>query len=263
MFAHLTLSRALAVLAATRVVLAAPALDAEPEVELIRRQGLAAVYSSCTEPNTVALTFDDGPYIYETEIVDLLNQNGIKATFFVNGNNYDCIYDDSVITSLRHAYASGHLIASHTWSHPDLTTLSWDEIHDQMWKVELALSRIIGVWPAWMRPPYGNYNDLVRQASLIRNQSLVLWDFDSGDSTGSTVAQSEQAYDQLVNSHPSNVLALNHETYKTTAEQVLPYAIQKLKAKGYNFATVAECLGGKPAYHGVFAQGTKDSSWTC
>ncbi|THH10445.1 hypothetical protein EW145_g1329 [Phellinidium pouzarii] len=262
MFVHY-LSLALAALSTARLAVAVPTSDAEPEFELIRRQGLADVYSSCTEPNTVALTFDDGPYIYETEIVDLLNKNGIKATFFVNGYNWDCIYDDSVIASLQYAYNSGHLIGSHTWSHPDLTTLSWDEIHDEMWKVELALSRIIGVWPAWMRPPYGNYNDLVRSASAIRNQSLVIWDFDSQDSDGASVQESEQYYTDLVNQHPSNVIALNHETYQTTAEQVLPFAIQALKAKGYNFATVAECLGGKPAYHGVFSPGTKDSSWTC
>ncbi|CAK5272901.1 unnamed protein product, partial [Mycena citricolor] len=82
-----------------------------------------------------------------------------------------------------------------------------------MWRVELALSRIIGVTPAFMRPPYGNYNDLVREAAFIRNQSLVIWDFDSGDSTGSTVTQSEAVYDQVVAAHPSNILALNHETY--------------------------------------------------
>lgn len=148
-----------------------------------------------------------------------------------------------------------------------------------MWKVELALTRILGVKPAWMRPPYGNYNDLVRQASLIRNQSLVIWDFDDGDSVGATVAQSEQDYTDLANRHPNNVLALNHETYKTTAyvlpepdlnteyasanvfpmgsEQVLPFAIQKLKAKGYTFKTVAECLG-MPAYASVGTPGTKD-----
>lgn len=150
-----------------------------------------------------------------------------------------------------------------------------------MWKVELALTRILGVKPAWMRPPYGNYNDLVRQASLIRNQSLVIWDFDDGDSVGATVAQSEQDYTDLANRHPNNVLALNHETYKTTAyvlpdsdlnteyasanvfplgsEQVLPFAIQKLKAKGYTFKTVAECLG-MPAYASVGTPGTKDVS---
>ena len=86
-----------------------------------------------------------------------------------------------------------------------------------MWKVELAMDRILGVKPAFMRPPYGNYNDLVREAALIPNQSLVLWDFDSENSVAATVQESEQLYTNLANSHPNNVLALNHETYQTTA----------------------------------------------
>ncbi|EJD07768.1 glycoside hydrolase/deacetylase [Fomitiporia mediterranea MF3/22] len=253
----------LATLSAARFAVAAPTPDPEPEFELIRRQGLAAVYSSCSQPNTVALTFDDGPYIYESDIVNTLNNAGIKATFFVNGNNYDCIYDDNIYPQLQHAYDSGHLIGSHTWAHLDLSQQSWDKIHDEMWKVELAMMRILGASPAWMRPPYGNYNDQVRSASAIRNQSLVLWDFDSGDSTGSSAQQSKQAYTDLANRRPNNVLALNHETYSSTAYDVLPFAIQTLKAKGYNFATVAECLGGLPAYHSVGPRGTKDSSWTC
>lgn len=86
-----------------------------------------------------------------------------------------------------------------------------------MWRVELAMSRILGAWPAWMRPPYGSYNDLVRQASAVRNQSLVTWDFDSLDSDGASVSESEGLYDQLANQYPNNVLALNHETYQSTA----------------------------------------------
>ena len=127
------ISNILLALASVSVVLAAPKPEpapspaAEPEFELISRQGLAAVYSSCTTPNTVALTFDDGPYIYEGEIVNTLNNAGVKATFFVNGNNWDCIYDDNVVSSLKAAHAAGHLIGSHTWSHADLTTLSWDQ----------------------------------------------------------------------------------------------------------------------------------------
>ncbi|KAJ7662978.1 hypothetical protein B0H17DRAFT_1093143 [Mycena rosella] len=131
-----------------------------------------------------------------------------------------------------------------------------------MWRVELALTRIIGVKPAFMRPPYGNYNDLVRQASHIRNQSLVIWDFDSGDSTGSTVAQSEATYNQIVSSHTSTLLALNHETYETTAHTVLPYAISKLQGAGYKLVSLATCLG-LPAYVSVGKPGTPDSSWKC
>ena len=104
-------------------------------------------------------------------------------------------------------------MGSHTWAHKDLTTLTWDQIHDEMWRVEQALQRILGVTPAFMRPPYGNYNNLVRQASYVRGQKLVLWDLDSGDSTGSTAAESNSVYDHIVKKHPSNILALNHEVY--------------------------------------------------
>ena len=72
--------------------------------------------------------------------------------------------------------------------------------------------RIVGVSPAFMRPPYGAYNDQVRSASAIRGQSLAIWDFDSGDSMGASPAQSNQAYDDLAARRPPTVLALNHET---------------------------------------------------
>jgi peptidoglycan/xylan/chitin deacetylase (PgdA/CDA1 family) len=227
-----------------------------------KRQALAQVVTSCVEPNTAALTFDDGPWVYLYDVSKALVAANATGTFFFNGNNYACIYDADSMKRVKYAYAKGHQIGSHTWAHLDLTTLSWDDIHDQMWKVELALNRIIGVVPAFMRPPYGNYNNLVRQASAIRGQVLALWDFDSLDSDGATPAQSEALYAQLVANHPSNVLALNHETEETTAHQVLPYAIQKLQAAGYRLVSLAECTG-LPAYQSVGAPGVPDSTWTC
>ncbi|KAJ7472652.1 chitin deacetylase [Mycena latifolia] len=95
-----------------------------------------------------------------------------------------------------------------------------------------ALSRIIGVKPGFMRPPYGNYNDLVRQASYIRNQSLVLWDFDF--------------------SEPSS----------SKKPLLLPYAISKLKGAGYKLVSVATCLG-LPPYVSVGTPQTPSLSWTC
>lgn len=227
-----------------------------------QKRQLAQVVSSCTQPNTVALTFDDGPWEYAEVVSDALTSKGIKGTFFYNGNNYECIYDQAEIDRVKYVYNAGHQVASHTWSHADLTTLTWDQIHDEMWRVEQALQRIVGVVPAFMRPPYGNYNDLVLQASYIRGQKVVLWDFDSGDSVGASVQDSESTYDSTISQHPSTLLALNHETYETTAYDVLPYAIEKLQAAGYNMVTLAECLGESP-YQSVGNPGVDDGSWGC
>jgi hypothetical protein len=116
--------------------------------------------------------------------------------------------------------------------------------------------------------------------------SVVLWDLDSGDSTGSTEAQSQDIYSAAVAKNPNNILALNHETSSTTAwvdcgircdlmllnwrwtysailclptwsEQLVPYAIKLLQSKGYQLVTVAECLGLEP-YQSITNPGTRD-----
>ncbi|KIY63018.1 carbohydrate esterase family 4 protein [Cylindrobasidium torrendii FP15055 ss-10] len=247
-------------LAHLTVALLAGAAVAHPTGEAPERRQQAEVISSCRNPNQVALTFDDGPYNYIWDIVGKLNDYGAKATFFFNGNNYKCIYDNDIRSGIQFAYNSGMQLGSHTWSHKDLSTLSWDQVHDEMWRVEQALQRIVGVTPAFMRPPYGNYNDNVLAASAVRGQKVVIWDFDSGDSVGASAADSKSRYDQFVSSHPSNLLALNHETYSSTAYDVLPHALQVLTSAGYQLVTVAECLGYQP-YQNV---GSPESgSWSC
>jgi hypothetical protein len=125
-----------------------------------------------------------------------------------------------------------------------------------------------------MRPPYGAYNNLVRQVAAIRGQKVVIWDFDSRDAMGATPAESKQAYTDLATSRPSTALTLNHETRgewfppdchvavvyiqvftERTAHEVLPHAISVLKSKGYRLVTLAECLG-EPAYRSVGAPQT-------
>ncbi|KAJ7583226.1 carbohydrate esterase family 4 protein [Mycena floridula] len=227
-----------------------------------QQRALAQVITSCAKPNTAALTFDDGPWVYLYDVSKALKAANATGTFFLNGHNYECIYSADNIKRLKYAYDKGHQIASHTWSHPHMTTLSWDQLHDEMWRMEQALSRILGVVPAMIRPPYGEYNDLVRQVAAIRGQAIAVWDFDSLDSDGASVAESKSLYDQLVADKPKTIVALNHETEETTVHQVLPYAIAKLQAAGYELVTLAECTG-LPAYQSVGTPGTPDATWTC
>ncbi|KAK0473963.1 carbohydrate esterase family 4 protein [Armillaria novae-zelandiae] len=222
----------------------------------------SGVITSCTVPNTAAITFDDGPYIYSEQIVDTLDANNITATFFVNGNNYGCIYGDTEVQAIKNAYSKGHQISSHTWAHKDLATLTLSEVDDEFTGVDKALESILGVKAAFMRPPFGSYSDTVLQVANAHNQSVIIWDFDSGDSVGESAAQSNAQYDALVESHPNTILTLNHETYDSTATTVLPHAIEVLQGAGYSLVTVAECLGLAP-YSSIGEAGTKDATWTC
>lgn len=61
----------------------------------------------------LALAYDDGPYQYTSELVDILDAAGAKATFFFTGTLYGCIYNQA--SAVQKAYNSGHQVASHTW----------------------------------------------------------------------------------------------------------------------------------------------------
>ncbi|KAJ2915371.1 hypothetical protein MD484_g5034, partial [Candolleomyces efflorescens] len=184
----------------------------------LNKRAKAQVFRSCTVPNTVALTFDDGPYVYGNDLVNMLNAAGVKGTFFL--------------------------------------------IHDEMWRVEQAIQRITGAMLALVRPPFGDYNDLVLEAAGARGCNIANWDFDSEDGKNATVARQKGLYDAVVAAHPSSILSLQHEVHQTSVYEVLPYAIEKLRGAGYRFVTVAECLNIRP-YSTIGAPGFRDASWRC
>ncbi|KAJ7504954.1 hypothetical protein B0H11DRAFT_450058 [Mycena galericulata] len=220
------------------------------------------VYSDCINAKDIALTFDDGPYIYLRSISDQFTAAGAKATFFMNGNNWDCIYDADRISDVQYAYAAGHMIGSHTWAHADLTSLTTPQIQDAMFRMEEAFSRIIGILPGFLRPPYGDYNDNIESIAFGRGQNLAMWDWDTGDADGNTTAQSEAVYNDVISSGVTNALILEHETEETTATVLVPYAIKLFQSHGFNLVTMAQCLGVQP-YKAVGVRQQQTSAWTC
>jgi peptidoglycan/xylan/chitin deacetylase (PgdA/CDA1 family) len=126
---------------------------------------------------------------------------GAKGMFFWNGNNCTLPFYLTSSPSQSHPPVSHrqlhlfsrkhqtgpihlHMVASHTWAHKNLSTLTAKELDSEMGLVDEALECIIGVKPAFRRPPYGSYNDLVRKVAQGHGQRLAIWDFDSGNSIG-------------------------------------------------------------------------------
>ncbi|KAG0065794.1 Carbohydrate esterase 4 protein [Linnemannia elongata] len=223
------------------------------------------VYTNCVVPGTYSISYDDGPSTYTNELLDILDREQVKATFFVNGNNNGCIYDPAVRAAIRRAYNSGHQIASHTWSHVALTTQTPAQITTQMRRVEQALLELIGVVPRYMRPPYGDgtfapgsANDIKVQTTLTgMGYVIATWDIATGDAdiddnntphklSDAELARLEQAnVTNVVNAHPkgANHMQLMHDTYQRTVTQLTPWSITYIKGLGYKLVTVAECLG--------------------
>ncbi|GMK57724.1 hypothetical protein CspeluHIS016_0405580 [Cutaneotrichosporon spelunceum] len=226
--------------------------------------GAARVIQNCEVSGSVAFTFDDGPAGYETQIANSLN--GGKGTFFVNGNNWDCIYDKA--DDLKALYAGGHTIGSHTWSHADLSRLNSAQINTELAKVEDAMIKILGVRPIYFRPPYGSYNDQVIQVLKDRGYSkLFMWtdDIEDGNRNGEDVPFAKSVIDRVARDYPKPHMILSHSPYASTANQVVPYAVSKLQGAGYKLQTVDQCLGsaGEWPYIWVGQPGQRDASWKC
>ncbi|TYJ53856.1 hypothetical protein B9479_005475 [Cryptococcus floricola] len=227
----------------------------------VERAAKPQVINNCSKQGTVALTFDDGPYNFEKAVAK--NLNGGKGTFFLNGNNFVCIYDRA--DQIKELYNAGHTIASHTWSHPDLTTLNEAQINTELKKVEDAMIKILGVKPKYFRPPYGNLNDLALKVLGQRGYTKVfLWSDDTEDANGAPASKGKQVLDGIAKDYPKPHLVLSHSTHGETANEVLPHSVPILKKAGYKLVTAGQCVGtDESPYIKVGQPGTKDASWKC
>lgn len=103
---------------------------------------------------TRSLTFDDGPhYKYTAEILDILDEYGAKATFFVVGELAER-YPELILREL----AEGHEIGNHTWSHPKMKKLTVDSLKQEILKTEELLNEIADYRPKLFRPPEGAFS---------------------------------------------------------------------------------------------------------
>ncbi|BGP71913.1 hypothetical protein NBRC10513v2_005299 [Rhodotorula toruloides] len=233
----------------------------------LEARGLKVV-KSCAVPGSAAITMDDGP-LYGGPAATLIQQLGGHASFFVNGNlNGSCIYDQADL--LRQYYDAGHLIAAHTWSHTDITTMTPAQLNAELDLLETALQKILGIKPKYFRPPYGAFDE----ASLgileargytvilpIGRRTVVLWDFDSGDWNPTVEPEQSFALSTTLN-YPQPALMIFHENREETATEVLPHVAPMLVSEGYKLKTVAECLRASP-YQSVGKPSARDATWTC
>ncbi|GAA5858644.1 hypothetical protein JCM8547_001403 [Rhodosporidiobolus lusitaniae] len=213
----------------------------EHEKRDLEARATAGVLTTCKDPNHFALTFDDGVYTYGKSIRQTLEKNGAKGTFFAR-------------------YKAGHVIGSHTWSHPDIATITPAQLNKQLDLVETALQKILGVKPRLFRAPYGSITSANLKVLQSRGYTTVGWTFDSNDANGRAPADSVKDYNKLAKS--KGVIALNHETKEGTAKTVIPGVVSGLKSEGYKLVDVATCLGVSP-YQSVGTMGKRDKTWTC
>ncbi|KAL2129200.1 hypothetical protein VTI74DRAFT_8101 [Chaetomium olivicolor] len=205
----------------------------------------------CTVPGVVALTFDDGPFIYTSTVLDHLDHYGARATFFINGENWSRGIADSSTPwpdILRRMDLSGHQIGSHTWSHADLSNCSPETRRYQVHKLEDALRRVIGKTPTYLRPPYASCSYDCLSDMEAMGYHVVNFDVDTKDymhNNPDSIGHAMEGFSDTLDGGGwgGSFLVLSHDSLQHTSHSLVPYMLNEIQARGLRAVTVGECLG--------------------
>jgi peptidoglycan/xylan/chitin deacetylase (PgdA/CDA1 family) len=185
-------------------------------------------------------------------VLDQFASYGFKATFFVTGINIGKGAIDTTAqwsNVIKRMVAEGHQVASHTWSHQDLSTISDSQRYDQMVKNEMAIRNIIGKYPTYMRPPYSSCNSACQ--SMLKTLGYVVSYFDLDTDDYNQLANIQVAKDNFKRildqteggPQSGDRLAIAHDIHEATALSLTGYMLEYLKSKGYRGVTMGECMG--------------------
>ena len=195
------------------------------------------IYSWKSNEKVIALTFDDGPHPYRTrEILDILDDYGIKATFFVVGQNAE-LYPELV----EEEYSRGHEIGNHSYDHTDMKLQSYEQICDEIDRTERAVYEIIENRTKILRPPGGLIGNQLMKAAADEDYKVVCWSVDTRDWAHTKV-------DEIVSNIMSNVengdIILFHDyiSGESPTPEALRIVIPRLIEEGYGFVTVSELI---------------------
>ena len=195
--------------------------------------------------NIVSLTFDDGPSpTYTPQILDILKEKGVRASFFVVGQSVEKYPEIA-----RRIVAEGHDIGNHTYSHRDLVPSTRKIVLNQLEKADLAIRTATGVRTRIFRPPRGMISNAVRSLVVSKGYRIILWTTSSMDwsrISPRTILMRLKWFTRsggIILFHDSGALIRKEGASRGNTVQVLPMLIDYLRdIKGYEIVPVSEML---------------------
>lgn len=196
-----------------------------PKLDNLTRFNSKTTYSDIDK--VASLTFDDGPNPeYTRAVMDILDKYHIKGTFFLLGSSVET-YPDIV----KEMHDRGHIIGSHSYSHPDMLTLSGEEIRREIVGTANIIEEITGEPVHLYRLPYGSGNQFV--IDQIPEMTSIMWNVDSEDWA---LESTKDTYNNVIQQLTGDDLILFHDRLPHTVE-ALDLLIQEMLDHGYFFDT--------------------------
>lgn len=186
----------------------------------------------------VALTFDDGPTDMTVQILQVLSEKQIKATFFVIGENIDQSPE-----ILKQVAEQGHEIGNHTNTHSFITYLSQKKIAQEILITDEKIFQATGMQTKLVRSPYGLYPINLLKTTQLLDMQLISWNVDPEDWQ---TKDSQKIADVVMKEITPGSIILLHDGPPDLDRQAtltaLPILIDQLQQQGYSFVTVSQLI---------------------
>ena len=192
-----------------------------------------------TSQRVVALTFDDGPTRDKTaEVLRLLRERDVRATFFVTGGELEQNMDAG-----REIVADGHELGNHSYSHERMILVTPSYVRREVERTDELIMAAGHTGPIYFRPPYGK-KFLALPFYLSRHdRTTITWDVELDSELAADADASAIMRRVMRRTRPGSIILL-HVMYPSRAEtmRAVPFIIEGLQRDGYRFVTVSELL---------------------
>ena len=207
------------------------------QVNQLITDGPIAIAGTRTDQKVVALTFDHSwGNKYTPAILDTLQQNNIKVTFFIMGP-----WAQKYPEVAKRMVADGHEIASHGYRHENYGDMSSDWVREDIQKAHAQIKEVTGIEPTLIRPPNGHYSQKSLQTTAELGYKTIIWNVDSLDwKNPGRDAIVERVAKRL---KPGAIILLHASDTPVQTAEALPILLARIKAEGYQIVTVGELLG--------------------
>ena len=200
-------------------------------LETYGKDTINAIYNGNRQENNVSLMFN----VYENtqtvnDIIDVLNQKGVKATFFVGG----CWADDNEST-LKRIIECGHELANHGYFHKDHKKLSYEENYQEISNTGNIVKALCGKETNLFAPPSGSFSPNTLKASYDLGYKVIMWSKDTIDWRDS---DRNLLFKRATKNLANGDLVLMHPKAHTL--KVLPEIIDYYLGLGFSVVTVSE-----------------------
>lgn len=206
-----------------------PSIAQEGFMDLLQAHG--AIFLGDTKVKELYLTFDNGyENGYTAKVLDVLKEKKVPAVFFVTGH-----YVETQPELLKRMVAEGHLIGNHSWSHPDMTRLSPEQIKAELDKVKQAVLAQTGQPEmTFLRPPRGIFNDETLAVAREAGYTSVFWSVAYKDWETNNQKGPDYAYRQVMGQLHNGAVILLHSVSRDNAE-ALGRIVDDARKLGYEF----------------------------